>query len=151
MACPEEREVLMLDQPADVNREIAQRMFDAVDRGDRETVDSLHHPAFVVHMTHGLEGGGIFTGAVEMGEERARIKSLLGITHVGLKELVADGPTRVVAILEVAGTDAAGATWSMPFVELMKVVDNKITEKRVFFLDTARLREIADERQASGL
>ena len=135
------------DGRTDANRDLVRRQFDAVDRGDRAAVDALHSDDYVLHLTYGMPGGGSFTGAAEIAAARARMIGLLGISKVSLTELVADGPTRGGAVVEASGTTAAGAAWSMPCVELIEVAGDKIVDTRLFFLDTAALRDIAQERE----
>lgn len=61
----------------------------------------------------------------------------------------AGGPTRVVVEATNNGTDLAGNPWTMTVVELVDVIDGKITKKRTFFEDPARLRNIMAERESA--
>jgi len=136
---------------AELNKEVVQRHFDAAISGDRAAANALNADGYRSQLTYGHPDGGTFQGLAEVGRARARMISLLGITGIELKEIIADGPARVVALVDAKGLDAAGEPWVMPCVELLQVVDGKIAEVRMFYQDTVRLLELARAREAAGL
>lgn len=76
----------------------------------------------------------------------------LDVAAIGIDELIAEGPTRVVVVATNSGTDLHGTPWSMTVLELVDVIDvidGKITKKRSFYQDTALLRDISLEREAA--
>jgi ketosteroid isomerase-like protein len=136
---------------AELNKDVVQRHFDAAISGDRVTANALNADDYLSQLTYGHPDGGTFQGLAEVGSARARMISLLGITGIKLKEIIADGPVRVVALVDAEGTDESGEPWFMPCVELIQVVDGKIAEVRMFYQDTVRLLELARAREAAGL
>jgi ketosteroid isomerase-like protein len=133
---------------AEANRELIRRVDDALRRGDMATVNSLFDEQCVLQIADGHPAGGTFKGIDNVNKARARMKAVLRISHVETQAIVADGSPLVMSVVQASGTDAAGKPWSMPVAEVIKIVDGKISELRLFFLDTARLQEIAGGRQA---
>lgn len=59
-----------------------------------------------------------------------------------MHEIVSDGPTRVIGLVDAHGTDTRGDANEMPVAEIFEVADGKVTEVRPFYWDQSRLREI---------
>jgi uncharacterized protein len=101
-------------------------------------------PAVEIVRAPGHPVGGTFRG-VAIAEARRRTRELVGTSGVEVKSVIAEGPDRVVAIMEIKGSDAAGEPWSMPSVEVIDFAGGKII-KIELFTDTATLHDIAGRR-----
>lgn len=132
------------------NKALVERRFAAAIRGDRAAVDATQDEHYRLGLHYGHPAGGTFQGKEQIAAARATMMSLIGVSGLSLTEVIADGPNRVVAIVETTGTDAAGEPWSMPVVEVITVVDGAITETQLYFQDSARLRDIAREREPAA-
>jgi hypothetical protein len=65
------------------------------------------------------------------------------MTGVIVNEIIADGPHRVIAVIEAHGTAKDGTPWSMPAVECYWAEDGKITDIRPYYWDLVELRRVA--------
>jgi ketosteroid isomerase-like protein len=130
------------------NKALMRRVFDAIGRGDKETLNSLLSEQMVIKLPYGHPVGGTYRGIAEITKSREQGFAILGISRVDVREIFAEGPSQVIVLLDIHGTDAAGKPWSMPGADLFKIVDGKITELFPFFYDTVRLQEIAGGRRA---
>ena len=137
---------------AELNKDVVRRFYEAVLRvpggpdfaAAGELADEQE-----VELNWGHPDSGVHRGAA-IGPARHRMHRLTGldITAIGIDELIAEGPTRVVVVATNSGTDVRGARWTMSVLELVDVVNGKITRKRSFYQDTALLRDISLEREA---
>jgi ketosteroid isomerase-like protein len=134
-----------LDQ-AEQNKATIRQFYDAIARGDRESLKLLIQPGFTTVHAPGHPVGGTFKGSSEIVEAGRRSQALFGPTKIRVKELIADSPSRVVAVVEVSGIDASGEPWSVSAVELADVIDGKLAQIELF-VDTARLHDIAEQRE----
>ena len=128
------------------NKAVIQQIEEALERGDPAAVDSFYHEDCILNLPEGLLGDGTFKGLENVKNARARAVEMLGISSVRVIEMIADGPTRVVGIVEISGADKAGEPWSMPVIELLDLVDGKLAETTMFWFDTHRLHEVAGDR-----
>jgi ketosteroid isomerase-like protein len=131
----------------EANKEIMRRLFYALGQGDTKTIDSFLSEQCVFKIPDGHPVGGTYKGIADITKYREKAYSVLGISRIDIREILAGGASTVMVLLDVDGTDAAGKQWSMPCVDRFSIVDEKITEMIAFFHDTARLREIAGGRQ----
>ncbi|MEU9090001.1 nuclear transport factor 2 family protein [Streptomyces sp. NPDC087901] len=140
---------------ADLNKEVVRRFYRAVLRTpggpDFATIEELTDEQ-EVELNWGHPDSGVHKGA-QIGPARRRMHELTGLdlTTITIDELTADGPTRVVVVATNTGSDIHGNPWRMTVLELVDVVNGKITKKRSFYQDTALLRDISLEREAAGL
>jgi ketosteroid isomerase-like protein len=137
-----------LDQ-AEQNKATITKFYDAIARGDRESLKLLIQPGFTTVHAPGHPVAGTFKGSAEIVEAGRRSQALFGPTKIRIKELIADSPNRVVAVVEVSGIDASGEPWSVPAVELADVIDGKLAQLELF-VDTARLDAIAKQSEFSN-
>jgi ketosteroid isomerase-like protein len=75
----------------------------------------------------------------------ARVFEVCGTTGITIREIIADGPNRVIGLVDAHGTAANGRSWTMPVAECFWIVDGKVTEIRPFYWDLVKLREIVGE------
>ncbi|MEV4803656.1 hypothetical protein AB0K18_26940 [Nonomuraea sp. NPDC049421] len=103
-----------------------------------------------VELNWGHPDSGVHKGA-DIGPARHRMHELTGLdmSSISIDELIADGPTRVVVVATNSGIDLHGTPWTMTVLELVDVVNGKITKKRSFYQNTALLRDISLEREAA--
>ncbi|GHE35187.1 MULTISPECIES: nuclear transport factor 2 family protein [Streptomyces] len=138
---------------ADRNKDVVRRFYEAVLREpggpDFATIRELTDEQ-EVELNWGHPDSGVHRGAA-IGPARHRMHLLTGMDPSALvvEELLAEGPTRVVVVATNSGTDVHGVPWTMTVLELVDVVDGRITRKRSFYQDTALLRDIALEREAA--
>ncbi|GAA5056556.1 hypothetical protein GCM10023259_039530 [Thermocatellispora tengchongensis] len=138
---------------AELNKDVVRRFYEAVLRvpggPDFATIRELADEQ-EVELNWGHPDSGIHKGAA-IGPARQRMHRLTGldIAAISIDELIADGPTRVVVVATNSGTDIHGNRWTMTVLELVDVVNGKITKKRSFYQDTALLRDISLEREAT--
>ena len=131
------------------NRALIGQYFDAVARRDKAAADALHAEDYVLELAEGQPGGGVFKGAAEAAKAGQQMGALLGVTRLDVKEIIADGPERVVILLETHGVDGSGEPWSMSVLRFTTITEGLITKSRLFFQDTARLQEIARSHRES--
>lgn len=74
---------------------------------------------------------------------------LLGINQVMLREIVADGPSRVVALVEARGTEVTGRAWAMEVIEFITIVEER--ERRHEPVLRRRGEPSPDRRRAGGV
>jgi ketosteroid isomerase-like protein len=131
---------------AALNRGVVQQLFDAVARDDLAATQALHAEDFVLELNYGHPAGGAFQGD-EIGEAKARMVELLGLSGVELREIIAEGADRVVVLADAKGTDVAGEPWLIPGVELIVLRNGKIATTSLMLQGHARLLEIARGRE----
>ena len=87
-----------------------------------------------------VPGRWVGAGATKAGIE---VFQTCGTSGVTVLEIVADGPRRVVAIVDVHGmAPASGEQWTMRFSEHFWIEDGRIAENRPSCWDPAGLRRI---------
>jgi ketosteroid isomerase-like protein len=128
------------------NVELVKDVFDAVARGDQAAAMAAYDQKFVIELNWGHPASGAFQGG-EIQEGRTRMIKLLGLTDIQLREVIADGPHRVVVLADGKGTDAAGEPWSIPAVQLITLENGKIIRTSHMFTGHDRLLEIARGRE----
>lgn len=138
---------------SELNKEVVRRFYEAVLRvpggPDFATIKELADEQ-EIELNWGHPDSGVSRGAA-IGPARHRMHELTGldISAIGIDELIADGPTRVVVVATNSGTDLHGNPWRMTVLELVDVENGKITKKRSFYQDTALLRDISLQREAA--
>ncbi|MFF1401079.1 nuclear transport factor 2 family protein [Streptomyces sp. NPDC058287] len=138
---------------ADLNKDVVLRFYEAVLRvpggPDFAAINELSDER-EVELNRGHPDSGTHRRAA-IGPARRRMHRLTGldVAAIGIDELIAEGPTRVVVVATNSGTDVHGTPWSMTVLELVDVIDGKITKKRSFYQDTALLRDISLDREAA--
>ncbi|AXG76404.1 nuclear transport factor 2 family protein [Streptomyces paludis] len=129
------------------NREAVRRLYDGVIAGDLSALGPLHSPDYRVTQAPGHPVPGTRIGP-EAGVAGGRTFAALGIEGLTVQEIVADGPHRVIGLVELYGTDSEGAPWTMPVAECFLLEDGLITEIRPYYWDMVEVRRIAGNRAA---
>jgi len=138
---------------AERNKDVVRRFYEAVLRvpggPDFATIKDLTDEQ-EVELNWGHPDSGIHRGAA-IAPARHRMHRLTGLdlAAISIDELIAEGPARVVVVATNRGIALHGAPWTMTVLELVDVVNGKITKKRSFYQDTALLRDISLEREAA--
>lgn len=127
------------------NKEAVRKMYGAAKEADIAFIIALMDPEVEIVRAPGHPVGGTFRGMAAAGEARRRTNELTGTEGVEIKQVIAEGPDKVLGIMELKGTDATGQPWSMPSVEIVHFVDGKIV-KIELFTDTATLHDIAGRK-----
>jgi ketosteroid isomerase-like protein len=135
---------------AQANKALVERLYAAAMSGERDAVVALRHEDYTLELNYGHPAAGTFQGKDEIEAGRGKMISLLGISKFWLDEVVAEGPERVVALVGASGTDADGEEWSMAAVELLRVVDGQVVETKLYYRDSAKLRDIALGRESAA-
>ncbi|MEE1797689.1 MULTISPECIES: nuclear transport factor 2 family protein [unclassified Streptomyces] len=127
------------------NREIVRRLYDGVISGDLSALAALRSPDYRVTQAPGHPVPGTWTGD-DAGVAGGRVFAALGIEGLTVQEIVADGPHLVIGLVELHGTDAGGAPWTMPVAEYFHLEDGLITDIRPYYWDLVEVRRIAGHR-----
>jgi len=135
---------------AESNKALVERRFERAIAGDREAVVAMQSEDYTIRLNYGHPAGGTFQGIEDTGAGRLKMISLLGITSFWLDDVIASDSDLVVALVGAKDTDVDGNEWSMPAVELIKVVDGLVTETNLIYQDSAQLRDIALGREAAA-
>jgi ketosteroid isomerase-like protein len=132
------------------NRAIIQRLYGAADAGDTATIESLIDDNCTLMQADGHPVPGTWHGRDSMMQAMARVFAVLHNSGVTVHEIVADGPTRVVGLVDARGTDTNGEPYAMPIAECFRVENGKVTEIRPFYWDLVRLRRLAGVGEAGS-
>jgi ketosteroid isomerase-like protein len=134
---------------AERNKAAVSRAYAALGRHDFAAAGEVLGSQEMIELNYSHPAGGVFHGA-DVGKARQRFSQLTGFDGVGttIDEVIADGPTRVIALITNEGNGVDGKRWSMTCIHVLDVVDEKIINQRVFFQDTALLRDIAVANEA---
>lgn len=145
------REIQMMTEQSSAERnvEVVKGVFDAVARGDQAAAQAPYDENFVIEFNWGHPASGAFQGD-KIYEGRMTMITLLGLTDVQLRTVIADGPSRVVVLADGKGTDAGGEPWSIPAVQLYTFENGKIIRVSHMFTGHARLLEIARGREGEA-
>ena len=135
---------------AEQNRDVIRRLYAASNAGDNDTIDSLITDDVVLVQSGGHAVPGTWNGKPAMMQAMAEVFAALHNTGVDVHEIVADGPTRVIGLVDALGTDTDGNPYAMPIAETFKVRDGKVVEIRPFYWDQIELRRIAGVPAAEG-
>jgi uncharacterized protein len=124
------------------NRELIRQVYALAAVGDLEAITSFYSADYRLTQSpsHPVPGSWAGAEATNAGIEVFRTCGTSGVTVL---EIVADGPHRVVAIVDAHGTaPVSGEQWTMRVSEHFWIEDGRITEIRPFYWDPAGLRRI---------
>jgi ketosteroid isomerase-like protein len=127
---------------AERNRDLIREVYAAADASDFVKLPSLMADDYTLTQAEGHPVPGTWQGH-EATDAAARVYAACGTTGVTVHEIVANGPNRVIGLVEAHGTDVHGQPWTMPIAECFWIEHGKVTEIRPFYWDIARLRQIA--------
>ncbi|MFK0154769.1 nuclear transport factor 2 family protein [Streptomyces sp. NPDC090493] len=127
---------------ADRNREIVRKVYEVADSGALEELGRYLSDDYTLTRAAGGPVPGQWKGA-EAGAALGQLFAMAGHGSVIVREIVADGPHRVVGLVDVHGVNPAGESWTMPVAELFWVEDGKVTDIRPYYWDLVEFRRIA--------
>jgi ketosteroid isomerase-like protein len=124
------------------NREIVKRMYAVADSGDLDQLSELVAEDYTLTQAPGHPVPGYWQGKAAA-DAGSRVFRTLNVTGVTVQEIVADGPHRVIGLVQSHGTDTNGQPWTMPVAECFWIENGKVTDIRPFYWDLIELRRIA--------
>jgi ketosteroid isomerase-like protein len=125
------------------NRDVIRRLYAAVQSGDGPAIAELIADDCVLSQSGGHPVPGTWNGREQMMQGMSQVFAAIHNTGVTVHEIVADGPSRVIGLVDALGRDARGETYEMPVAECFKLRDGKVIEIRPFYWDQLRLHAIA--------
>lgn len=130
----------------ETNKAIVRRAYELAAANDLEALLEVRAADYRLTLPEGHPVPGSWTG-LEANAARERIFATIGADGMTTHELVADGPHRVIAVVEPTGLDGAGNRWSMGLTELFWIEDGKVTDIKPFWWDVVELNRIAESRR----
>jgi ketosteroid isomerase-like protein len=130
----------------ETNKAIVRRAYELAAANDLEALFEVRAADYRLTLPEGHPVPGSWTG-LDANAARERIFAAIGADGMTSHQLVADGPHRVIAIVEPTGLDGAGNRWSMLLTELFWIKDGKVTDIKPFWWDIVELNRIADSRR----
>lgn len=127
----------------ETNKAIVRRAYALAAADDLEALFEVRAADYRLTLPDGHPVPGSWTG-LDANAARERIFAAIGADGMTTHELVADGPHRVIALVEPTGLDGAGNRWSMLLTELFWIKDGKVTDIEPFWWDIVELNRIAD-------
>jgi ketosteroid isomerase-like protein len=134
---------------SDRNRHIVRKVYEIANRGAVAEHDWIkaEHGRYMAHgyrltQAPGHPVPGHWTGP-EADAAIARVFQACGNTGITVREIVADGPHRVIGLVDAHGTAHDGTPWTMPVAECFWIEHDKVTDIRPFYWDLVELRRIA--------
>src|ERR1044071_4620319 len=113
---------------SDRNREVVKRLYDAGKAGDMEGIGALVSADVLLVQSPGHPVPGRWEGRQAMLDGAGKVFEALHSTGIDVKEIVADGPERVIGLVEALGEDSDGNSYRMPVAETFLVRDGKVVE-----------------------
>jgi ketosteroid isomerase-like protein len=124
------------------NRDLIRRVYEIGDSGDLARLAELMSDDYTLTQAPGHPIHGRWSGQAAT-EAGGRVFKACGITGITVHEIIADGPNRVIGLVEAHGTDTEGQAWTMPVAECFWIENDKVTDIRPFYWDLVELRRIA--------
>lgn len=122
------------------NKEVVQRVYDAVSSGDIEAFLAQCAEDMVLVEADSLEVGGTYRGRESVLGCIGRLAEHYDWSTLEVAELVADGDERVAARVSVKAAGPDRAVFEIS--EWWLVRDGKVVECRPYYLDTQRMNEV---------
>jgi ketosteroid isomerase-like protein len=140
MSTPEVNDV---QTHTEANREVITRLYEAADAFDMDTIQSLFAERCVLIQAEGHPAvPGSHEGRDAVVATSARAFTEMRSTGVTVLEIVADGPHRVIGLVEAHGTDLTGEPYTMPVAECFLVEAGQVIEIRPYYWDLVALRRV---------
>jgi ketosteroid isomerase-like protein len=124
------------------NREIVRKVYEIADRGAMAEHGQYMSDGYGLTQAPGHPVPGHWTGP-DADAAIARVFQACGNTGITVREIVADGPHRVIGLVDARGIARDGQPWIMPVAECFWIEDGKVTDIRPFYWDLVELRRIA--------
>jgi ketosteroid isomerase-like protein len=122
------------------NRDLIREVYAIGDSGDLSRLQSVMADDYVLTQADGHPVPGTWKGESAT-EAAARVFARCGTTGITVHEIIADGPNRVIALVDAHGIGPNGQPWTMPVAECFWVENGKVTEIRPFYWDLVTLRK----------
>jgi ketosteroid isomerase-like protein len=122
------------------NKELIREVYAVGDSGDLSRLASLMADDYVLTQADGHPVPGTWKGK-NATAAAARVFARCGTTGITVHELIADGPNRVIGLVDAHGIDPNGQPWTMPVAECFWVENGKVTDIRPFYWDLVTLRQ----------
>ncbi|MEW1775572.1 nuclear transport factor 2 family protein [Streptomyces sp. NPDC086777] len=126
----------------DRNREIVRKIYEAADRGTLDELGAYFSDDYVMTQPTGSPMPGQWSGA-EADAAMAKLFESCGFCKITVREVLVEGPHRVMGLVDVEGVAKDGSPWEMPAAELFRIEDGKVTDVRPFYWDLVELRRAA--------
>ena len=126
----------------DRNRETVRKVYEIANRGAGPKLGQYMAEDYTLTQAPGHPVPGHWTGP-DADAAMARVFQTLGTTGITVREIVADGPHRVIGLVDAHGTAHDGTPWTMPIAECFWIDNGKVTDIRPFYWDLVELRRIA--------
>ncbi|AXG77703.1 nuclear transport factor 2 family protein [Streptomyces paludis] len=127
---------------ADRNREIVRKVYEVADSGALGELGTYLSDSYTLVRPAGGPVPGQWNGS-DADAALGRLFPMVGTRSVTVREIVADGPNRVIGLVDAHGVNPAGESWTMPVAELFWVEGGKVTEIRPYYWDLVEFRRIA--------
>lgn len=126
---------------ADQNREMIRKVYTLANAGELDAIAPYYADDYRLTQSpsHPVPGSWVGKDASAAAEQ---IFKTLGTNRVTIHEIVADGPHRVIGVVDAHGTAPDGTEWTMPVSEHFWIEDGKIVEIRPYYWDPIGLRRI---------
>jgi len=136
----------MSETITDRNRRIVRRIYELGAAGDLAGVAELCTPEYRLTQSPAHPVPGSWTGRAA-DAAAGRVFQAVGVDGIDVEEIVADGPHRVIALVQSRGVDGRGRPWRMPVAECFWIEEGKVSDIRPFYWDLDLLREVARSRE----
>jgi hypothetical protein len=117
---------------ANQNRELIRQAYELANAGELGQIASFYAEDYRLTQSPGHPVPGSWVGR-EATEAGIRVFNVCGTNRVTIREIIADGPHRVIGIVDAHGTTPGGRDWAMPVSEHFWIEDGKITDIRPFY------------------
>lgn len=124
------------------NIAVVKKVYEFVERGDREGWMSLVADDCAFHEPDSLPYGGSYIGIKAMRRGLKNMRAAWEDLEYEILNFLAGGDCVVVHLNVGAKGRKTGKTFWLPFMELWRIRDGKVVELRPFPFDTARMVEV---------
>ena len=125
---------------AEQNKQLIREVYAVGDSGDLSRLESLMADDYVLTQADGHPVPGTWKGT-DATEAAGRVFARCGTTGITVNEIIADGPNRVIGLVDAHGIDPNGQRWTMPVAEFFWVENGKVSEIHPFYWDLVALRQ----------
>jgi ketosteroid isomerase-like protein len=127
------------------NRQLISDLYEFAGKGDFARVGELMAADYALVQSSAHPMAGTWKGAAATAAA-GQFSQALGISGITVHDIAADGPHRVMSLVDLVGTDGSGRPWTMPLVECFWIENKKIAEVRPFYWDQPELARILASR-----
>ncbi|EQB15931.1 hypothetical protein RLDS_09445 [Sphingobium lactosutens DS20] len=131
------------------NRDHVRWIYECVNNGDFAGLAATRRPDYRLMQAPGHPAAGTWIGE-EATAVGGRGFAALGTSSITVHEIVADGPHRVIGLIDLHGTDGDGNPWTMPVAECWWFEDGLMAEVRPFYWNMIEVQRIVGSRSDAG-